>query len=176
MTVNTEDFIIIGDIVKAVGLKGEIKLYPLINWYEPLLDSGFLVWENGEKLELQKWRINGPCYALSINGISYRDEAESMVGRKVGFLRSNYLDDDFPKPNDGLPFRYLGREVETVAGELIGTVSEVRLHGNQFTLLLPWQGRTAMIPAVEPILKLEDKLSGPLIVDLPEGLLDVAGD
>jgi hypothetical protein len=33
-----------------------------------------------------------------------------------------------------------------------------------------------MIPAVEPILKLEDKLSGPLIVDLPEGLLDVAGD
>jgi ribosomal 30S subunit maturation factor RimM len=171
-----EDFIIVGEIVKAVGLKGEIKLYPLINWYEPLLGSRFLVWEDGEKLDLKKWRINGPCYALSIEGVLYRDEAESMVGRKVGFLRSDYLDEDFPKPEKGLPFRYLGREVQTIDGEIIGNVEEVRLHGNQFTLLLQWHERLAMIPAVEPILKFDDKLSGSLIVDLPEGLLDVAGD
>jgi hypothetical protein len=29
-----------------------------------------------------------------------------------------------------------------------------------------------MIPAVEPILRSDDGLEGPLVVDLPEGLLD----
>ena len=34
-----EDFVAIGEIVKAVGLKGEIKLYPLLDFHPQLLDG-----------------------------------------------------------------------------------------------------------------------------------------
>ena len=51
---------------------------------------------------------------------------------------------DFPRPAGGLPFRYLGRQVVTAAGEAIGTVDEVRLAGGQ--LLLVRAGRAGRDP------------------------------
>jgi 16S rRNA processing protein RimM len=75
-----------------------------------------------------------------------------------------------------LPFRFLGRPVDMTDGTTIGKVEEVRLYGAQFTLVLPFEGRQVLIPAVPPILRPDDALDGPLVIDPPEGLLDVAGD
>jgi len=55
-------------------------------------------------------------------------------------------------------------------------VNEVRRYGHQDMLVLLVAGREVLIPALEPILRGDDGLEGPLIIDPPEGLLDVAGD
>ena len=98
-----------------------------------------------------------------------------MIGESVflGFRQESYLEPDFPRPQQGLPFRYLGRPVATVSGEEIGTVSEVRWTGGQMLLVVEQGGRDILIPAVEPILAPDEGLSGTLVVDPPEGLLDV---
>ena len=168
------EFVPVAEVVKAVGLKGEFKLYPLLDWYEPLLESDVLFWKEGDPVHCERWRINGPCYVVKTDDADDRDEAEGMVGRTVGFLRSRYADPDFPKPQDGLPFRWLGREVLTVEGETLGEVDEVRMPGAHYNLVVPWRGTEVLIPAVPAILVAEEGLDGPLTVDLPEGLLDVA--
>ena len=171
-----DEFVPVADVVKAVGLRGELKLYPLIDWHEPLLDSGDLVWDDGAPFAPESWRPLGTCYVVAVPGIGTREGAEGAVGRMVGFLRSRYADPDFPRPRGGLPFRWLGRPVVTATGEAVGEVDDVRTYGAGFMLVVPRGGRECLIPALAPILRPEDELQGPLVIDPPEGLLDVAGD
>lgn len=169
-------FVIIGEVVKAIGLKGEVKLYPLLNYHQDLLLSGYLVWGDGTRAEITRHRQAGSCEALKLSGVDDRNTAETMVGRELGFRSTSYLEPGFPKPDGGLPFRWLGREVHTVDGQVIGLVDEVRVAGAGFMLVVPdpeQDGGWLMIPAVAPILRPEDALTGALIVDPPEGLFDV---
>lgn len=169
-------FIVIGEVVKAIGLKGELKLYPLIDYHEPLLDSPYLVWGDGTVVEVERHRPASSCQAVKIRNVSDRSTAESYVGREVGFMSGKYPEPDFPRPVGGLPFRYLGRDVATVGGETVGEVAEVRFTGGGYVLVIPDSREGAkeiLIPAVEPILAANDDLEGTLVIDPPEGLLDV---
>ncbi len=169
-------FVIVGEVVKAIGLKGEVKLYPLLNYHRELLMSGYLQWQDGTRAEITRHRQAGSCEALKVSGVDDRNKAETLVGRVLGFMSRSYLDADFPKPDGGLPFRWLEREVRTTTGETIGVVDEVRVAGAGYMLVVadPEQpGGQLMIPALAPILQPEDDLSGVLIVDPPEGLFDV---
>ncbi len=38
-------FICVGEIVNVIGLKGEVKLYPLMDYFDELLDSPYVVGE-----------------------------------------------------------------------------------------------------------------------------------
>ena len=171
-----EGFVPVAEVVKAVGLKGGIKLYPLLDWHDPLLDGGWLVWDDGTEFVVLKRRDSGACVVVEVEGLVGRDRAEEAVGRTVGFLRSRYTESEFPRPDGGLPFRWLDREVRTVDGEVVGTVDEVRRHGAQFTLVIPSPRGEILIPALAPILRPDPGLEGELVIDPPEGLLDVAGD
>lgn len=167
------EFIRIGEIVKAVGLRGEIKLYPYLDFHLPLLGSGYVVWEDGTPVQVQRHRPAGDAVVLKVAGVDHRDQAEGQVGRSLGFRRESYLDEEFPKPEGGLAFRYLDREVVTADGEIIGTVEEVRRAGAALMLVVIRDGRELLIPAVEPILIPDAGLEGPLKIDPPEGLFDV---
>ncbi len=171
-----ESFISIGEVVKAVGLRGEIKLYPLLDFHEPLLASGYVVWQDGSPVEISRHRLTGGTAVLKLANVHGRNEAEALVGRYLGFARESYLAEDFPRPVEGLAFRYLERPIETVDGESVGTVTEVRRAAGSLLLVFQRDGRDVMIPAVEPILRADDGLTGPLVVDPPEGLFDVQLD
>jgi len=169
-------FVLIGEVVKGIGLKGEVKLYPMLDFRQALLGCSYLQWRDGSVADIVSFRPAGQCLALKIRGVDNRDLADQMVGRELGFMSHHYLAADFPRPDGGLPFRWLDREVVTDAGEVLGIVSEVRLAGAGYVLVLPDPVDTAreiMIPALSPILQAEDDLCGSLVVDLPEGLLDV---
>ena len=131
-----DGFVQLAEVVKAVGLRGAIKLYPMIDWHEDLLDTDLLVWDDGVPVEVLDWRSHGPCYVVAVDGVEDRDAAEARVGRSIGFLRSRYPEPGFPKPRGGLPFRWLGCEVRDTAGAVLGEVHEVRLYGPQFTLAI----------------------------------------
>ncbi len=168
-----EEFVPIAEVVKAVGLSGEVKLYQLLDWYEPLLASEYLVWEDGQPVTVIQYRAQGGGTVVALAACADREHAEALCGRRLGFYRRRYLECGFPKPATGLPFRYLGREVLLPAGQRLGVVNEVRRYGNQITLVVLVAGREVLIPAVPPILRPDRELTGPLLIDPPEGLLDV---
>ncbi len=171
-----DTFVAIAEVVKAVGLRGEVKLYPLIDFHAPLLDSPYARWADGSDFVVERARPSGDCVVVKLRGSDDRDTAENLVGREIGFARADYAAADFPRPPEGLPFRYLDRPVVTVAGEDVGPVVEVRRYATQVILIVAHDGREVMIPAVSPILRPDGELAGPLVVDPPRGLLDDAGD
>lgn len=168
-----ERFVAIAEVVKAVGLRGEVKLYPLLDFHEPLLESGYLDWDDGTQAVFDRHRSSGGTVVVKPNGVSDRTGAEALIGRLLGFDREVYLAEDFPRPATGLPFRYLERQVEMPDGEIVGTVDEVRFAGSNYLLVLQDGKREILIPAVEPILRPDTGLVGNLVIDPPEGLLDV---
>jgi 16S rRNA processing protein RimM len=170
----TAGFVTVAEVVKAVGLKGEVKLYPLVDFHAPLLESRFLRWQDGAPARFEHGRSSGGCVVAKFTGCDDRDAAEAMVGRELGFDRADYLAADFPRPPEGLPFRYLDRPVVTVTGEAVGTVDEVRRYAAQVLLVVLRKGCEVLIPAVAPILRPDAGLDGPLVIDPPAGLLDVA--
>jgi 16S rRNA processing protein RimM len=171
------ELVLVAEVVKAVGLKGEIKLLPLVDWHEPLLGTDWLVWEDGTPLRVLRARPSGSCVVVLSADCRDRDRAEAAVGRRIGFRRDDYLAPGFPRPAAGLPFRFVGREVVLAgSGEAVGVVDEVRTGAAQMLLVIRRGAAEILIPAVAPILQGDDGLSGPLQIDPPEGLLDVAGD
>ncbi len=172
-----DGFVVVAEVVKAVGLKGEGKLLPLVDWHGPLLGTDWLRWEDGSPLRVLRSRPSGACVVILSEDCRDRDGAEAAVGRRIGFRRDDYLAPDFPRPPGGLPFGLLGREVILAgSGETVGTVDEVRTGTVQRLLVVRRGGTEILIPAVEPILLPDDGSDGPLVIDPPEGLLDVAGD
>lgn len=167
------DFVPIAEVVKPVGLKGDVKLYALLDWHEPLLASAYLVWDDGTTARVVRRRDHASGAIVGLAGCEDREAARSLCGRRLGFNRADYLDEGFPRPPAGLPFRYLGREVRLVTGGLVGQVDEVRRYAAQITLVVLREGREVLIPAIAPILKVDVGLEGPLLIDPPEGLLDV---
>ena len=51
-----DGFVAIGAVVKAVGLRGEVKLYPLIDFWDDLLGSRFTVWDDGSPAPVVRHR------------------------------------------------------------------------------------------------------------------------
>ncbi len=174
MTANR--FVVIGETVKAIGLRGEVKLYPLLDFRRELLLSPYLRWADGTRVDITKHRQAGSCEALKLRDVHDRNMAEAVVGRQLGFMSHSYLEPDFPKPEGGLPFRWLGREVQTIDGQKVGVVAEVRITGAGHMLVVEDPenaGQELLIPALAPILQPEDDLAGVLLIDPPEGLFDV---
>jgi ribosomal 30S subunit maturation factor RimM len=48
----------------------------------------------------------------------------------------------------------------------------VRRYAAQVLLVIEREGREALIPAVDPIVEVDDAMEGPVVADPPEGLLD----
>ncbi len=168
------EFVCVGEIVKAIGLKGELKLYPLLDYFDELLDSPYAVWRDGSEARVTSHRQAGSCVAVKVSGVGNRTQAEGLIGRELGFIRSSYAQPDFPIPPGGLAFRYLGRDVRTTDGTLVGKVDEVRLVAGRHLLVIPDGENQMLIPVVDPICVVaDDSLEGDLTIDPPEGLLDV---
>lgn len=167
-------FVAVAEAVKAVGLRGAIRFYPLLDWHEPLLGTGYLEWADGRPFQAEQWRADGSCWVVKAAGVASREGAEAVVGSEIGFRRRSYAERAFPKPDDGLPFRYLGRSVATVAGQAIGRVVEVRRYATQLLLVVRAGARDHLVPAVPPILQPDHGLEGTLLIDPPPGLIDDA--
>lgn len=172
-----KDFVCVGEIVKGIGLRGELKLYPLLDYFDELLESPYVVWRDGSPVNIKGYRPAGTCMAITVDGVKDRNQADAMVGKEIGFLRGSYGKVDFPVPAGGLAFRFVGRDIKTTAGVTVGAVDEVRLMGGVHMLVVLVDGGEVLIPAVEPILARDDRsVEGDLVIDPPEGLLDVQSD
>ena len=108
-------------------------------------------------------------------GCDDRDAAEAMVGRELGFDREDYLAPDFPRPPEGLAVP-LPRPAGGDHGGRDGGRRWTRCDATRprCSWSCSASGREVLIPAVAPILRPDAGLDGPLVIDPPAGLLEVA--
>ena len=123
----------------------------------PLIVSGSR-WHSGELL-------------VRFEGIDDRDAAAELRGTWL-LVDSATL----APPDDPDEFRdgdLIGLLVRTVSGTDVGTVDDVLHSGQDVLVIKSPDGRDIMVPFVLPLVPEVDVASGYLVIDPPEGLLNI---
>ena len=165
------DQVLVGVIVGAHGIKGEVKLKsftsdPLsIGRYGPLQSS------SGKQFEIAKLKAAKDDFIASLKNVNDRNEAETLKGVELFVARGKLPQLKTP---EAYAHDLMGLDVVlengTTLGKLVGMPNygagdllEVTVDGNSETVLIPFTN--TFVPQ-------NDFASGKIVVVLPEGYLD----
>lgn len=165
----------LGEIVKVVGLRGELKLRLAPDFWEAALGSRKLVLEDAtgksRPVEVVSARAHGTATrVVRLRGIEDRDAASACVGARL-VLPEGVL--DVPLPEALRPFQVRGMRVETVRREAVGIVEDVLQMPAQDILVVRAGERQHWIPFVEALVPEVDLEGGVVRIDPPPGLLEI---
>lgn len=163
----------VGTVLKGHGLKGEVKIHPLMGNMEILKGVQTLIatYPDGRvcPLELAQVQTHGEKVMLAFKGITDRAGADALRGVKLSIAREEL-------PPLAEEEYYLGDLVGyTVISDkdtVIGLVREIwDLPANEVLRVLQ-DDREVLIPLVAEVIKEIDHAGGRIVITPMEGLLD----
>ena len=171
------EWLTVGRLVGAQGLKGDLKVNPSSDFPERFTHPGprWLRAKGGHTQEVQLMRgrqLPGrSLFVVHFEGVDNRDSAEALVGQDLLVPA-----DDRPALNDG-EFHLLdlvGLSVRLQSqGPDIGTVTDLLSAGNDLLEITRPDGRITLVPFVEAIVPDVHLQEGWLLLTPPPGLLEL---
>lgn len=154
------DRLIIGEVLKPQGIRGELKVKTFTDFPEDVKAFGTVYIED-KPYKILSFRVgtDGAAY-MGLRGIPDRNAAELFRGKKLEGKR-----DDAPALEEG---RYyivdiLGLSCETEEGEQLGVVERIdNLASDVYTI--EKAGKKILFPAVKGVIAKVDLENGKLIV------------
>jgi 16S rRNA processing protein RimM len=170
----TVEAVILGAFVKAVGLKGEVKLLPGPDFWPKALDADeFDLISDGavqRTVQIENIRTKGGTFILRLSGITNIDLAESVVGNELVISLDSL--DKVLMPPELLPCQLVGLEVRLEDGSVKGEIADLLLGSDQKCFIVDNGSERFLVPDVPEVVKEIDIENGFMIVDPPEGLFD----
>lgn len=168
-----EEYILLGRVVKAHGLKGEVKITCFSEQPENLAayKRFYLMNRKGvisKGLSVIKSRIQGKGAIVRLEAINSRRQADDLLGTSILIAKS-----ELPEvtKNKFYYHQFQGKRVVTKQGLDIGLVKKIFSNGAQDILVVEAGQDEIFIPVTKTIVVGETKEE--LIVDLPPGLLEL---
>jgi 16S rRNA processing protein RimM len=173
-------YLVVGHLNKAHGTKGEIFVWPLTDHPEGSFAPGVILYladQSGGQpdpelpsIVIQSARPFRRGFLLHVDGVEDREGAEALKDRYV--LRPREELEDL---GEGEVFYHqlLGMKVRTTSGEELGEIVEVYELRPADLLEVKGPSKTHVIPFLESIVKEVDPETATMIIDPPEGLLDL---
>lgn len=159
----------IGEVVNAVGLRGELKIYPYTENKERF-ETIKAVYFNEKQVQIEQVRYKDNLVILKIQGVDSRTEAEACKGIEV-FMR----EEDLEELPEGTYYvkDILGFQVEDQKRGMIGILKDVRDSGAQSLFIIEKNGGgEILVPAVEEFFTAVDMERNVILVDLIEGMYE----
>jgi 16S rRNA processing protein RimM len=150
----------VGRVVKPHGLRGEVVVFAITNRAERFV-AGSALDVDGVEHTIEASRPHQDRWLVRFEGITDRDGAEAIRGAA---LTAAPLDD----ASEGEVWAHdvIGAEVVEVDGTVIGRVTAVEANPAHDLLVIDARTLVPMVFVVE-------QQPGRVVVDLPEGLLDL---
>lgn len=183
-----EDWLEIGTIVSAQGLKGEVRVYPESDFPERFEKPGERWILHPKETEPRSIKLlsgrsipNKNLYILKLAGVNDRNQAEELRGCKL-MVRAS--DRPTLAPDEYHILDLVGLEVfNQLTGENIGVVKDLIPAGNDLLLVSPNEssviGETGkrkteiLIPFVKDIVPIVDLENKRIEINPPPGLLEI---
>lgn len=156
----------IGKIIKTVGLKGEMKVYPITVEIEQRFSKGCEILINNRKHTIISYRDQKGCPIIKVNDIASIDQAETLIGQMI------YVDSNDLPENDGF-YGYELKQFSVIYNEsVVGRVKGFESFGAQVNMRLEKNdGKSVLIPFIEPFIVEIDEANQQIIMKNLEGLL-----
>jgi 16S rRNA processing protein RimM len=171
----TAEIVLLGKIVKTVGLKGEIKLLPSPDFWPGTLGITGLVLVSPKGVRRQvlveRKRPKGGTFVVKLSGIGTIDEAQNCIGSTLEVSMDKI--DEASAPEKLLPFQAIGAEVRLPGGDVVGTVIDMLLGPGQDCLIVERDNEQLIVPNVPEVVVMVDVENKIIEIDPPEGLLDL---
>lgn len=167
-----DELLLIGQFTMPHGVRGQMKLHAITD--QPAHLGRVKTIFVGEALKPYKLQRAAEHKAgtmiVTLVEVTTRDEAETLRGKEV-YIRQQ---DAAPLADDEYFLHDLpGLRVETVAGELLGSVKEVIETGaNEVLVVIRPEGGEVLIPMIKDVVKQLDIAAGLIVIDPLPGLLD----
>jgi 16S rRNA processing protein RimM len=167
------EFLTVGQVVRTIGLKGEVKIYPSTHFRDTRFKKGARVFLLNEQNEIEKeltikmHRTNGDCDNVIFEEIGSIEEAEK-INKKYLFVEKN---PEFLRKNEYFYSDLIGMKVDFDNGKSIGVVKAIEEYNSYATLRVKTSGKDVLIPFVKAFIlsvSLEEKH---ITVKFIEGLL-----
>jgi 16S rRNA processing protein RimM len=163
--------LVVGRIGRAHGVLGEATIEVRTDNPDQRFTLGSkLTLDNGNELIVKTARWHNQVLLLSFEGISDRNKVEALKDQ----LLSAHVDISDLAPGEYHYQQLIGSTVFLNSGQLIGSVIEVVALPGQDLLSVDYQGRQVLIPMVKAIIRSIDITNKKIVIDPPEGLIDVA--
>jgi len=168
--VETTDLIAVGEIIKAQGIKGEVKVVPLTDNPDRFGKLKRVFRKNAagvEELRIENYRLFKGFVLLKLESVNDLDAANALGRGLIYIPRHERL-----KPPPG---RYYLDEIEglrvfTITGNYLGVVARILETGANDIYSVRGETGEILIPALKSVVKEIDITAGKMIVELPAGL------
>ena len=172
-----EQFLVVGEVVAAQGLKGEVRILPASDFPQRFTEPGSRWLRRRGQHEQEVQLLNGrqlpgkELFVVRFEGINDRTAAEGLVHQELLVAA-----DDLPELEEG-EFHLLELQGLTVrledATEPIGVVVDLHHGGNDLLEIeLNRDGKRYLVPFVEAIVPRVEPEEGWILITPPKGLLE----
>lgn len=168
-----EEAFYIGYLTKTKGLKGELQLYFEYDAPE-LLDLDVIYAEISGKLVpyfVSSYKLQQNQTAnIYFDDVDHIDKAQPLVKKKV------YLPLEKQPDRSEEEFHYIDLKGFIVSDEThgeLGEILEINEYPQQFVATVSFKGKEVLFPLNEDMIVEIDEENNTILVDLPEGLLDL---
>jgi len=175
-------YLVVGHLNKPHGTKGELFVWPLTDHPEGVFASGVVLRQaHGDgsspdpdpelpSLRVAHARPFRRGFLVAFDGVRDRAQAELLRGR---YLLREIEALEALAEGEVFYHQLLDSEVVTTGGEVVGRVTEVYELRPADMLLVVGERGEAMVPFLESIIVEVDVDAGRIVIDPPDGLLDL---
>lgn len=172
-TFPTDEYLLLGKIIKAQGLRGEVKVFLYSGQPENVADYKELHLVNSEgiissPLTVLKCRVHGKAVIVQLATMTNRTDAERVEGYGV-LLAKNLLPE--ASENEFYWHHYQDKLVIDIEGNTIGRVDHLFTNGAQAILVIKAGNNEILIPVIKSIIVSETVEE--LIINPPPGLIEL---
>ncbi|MEC9314229.1 MAG: ribosome maturation factor RimM [Pseudomonadota bacterium] len=153
----SEEFIPVGKISGAFGVKGWVKVYSFTEPRANILEySPLFMSRQGEWIEIKVsgGHLQGKGLVMGIANVTDRDQVQPLIGAELAIKK------DQLEPTEEDEFYWadlIGLNVENLEGDLLGQVDHLLETGANDVLVVKAKGKERLIPFVmDEIVKLVD--------------------
>jgi 16S rRNA processing protein RimM len=166
------DFVLVGRVARAHGNKGQVIVNLDTDFAEERFSVGqvLLVGDAARPLAIRDVRFHQGRPVVTFEGVETMNDAEALAGAELKVPAS-----DAKALPEGTFYHYdlVGCEVRDTAGRLVGSVVKVEGTMERSRLVVDGAGEQVLIPLVAPICVRIDVAARQIVIDPPEGLIDL---
>jgi len=162
----------VGKVLRSEGREGRLKVKLLEKGLPgPAPERVVLGGPGGfEAYDVESFELDRNSHVLKLKGIDTLARADALAGRDV------YLPEEAFRPLEAgryYDFQLIGSRVVTGGGAEVGTVRGILAAGGQDVLVVARGASEVYVPFVEAICRRVDPERREIVIDPPDGLLDL---
>jgi 16S rRNA processing protein RimM len=177
--ITRDELIAIGHYNKPHGVAGEISATLDVEW-DLLRELSCLVSDiDGIYVPFFVNAVrpkSGDTVLLTIDGVGNEKDVARLVNRDIYALKREYRQESIDADADGYPLDFfIGFELRDSDGSRVGEITDVDEQTENAIFIIDRDGTDLMVPATDDLIVEFDVDNKVMVMDLPEGLLDLNG-